>query len=232
MTLNELVYDLLERYQNTISDDINIDFRKVAFWIHNQRALWISNNLKKLRYTPDTIAQELKDLELEVVDNINIGILNLPIGKKVLRTKQELPKFITGYNRDAILSINSADISNPRFNIIQYDRAPYIGSGKFNKNEIYAFLYNSKIYFIGNADSIKWKGLRYINVFGIFDNPEDSAKYLDRSGNTYWNWDSHYPLNRDMYDYMKAEILKIDFGMFISDKKNDADTQEATQERK
>ena len=72
MTLNELVYDLLERYQNIISDDIDIDFRKVAFWIHNQRALWISNNLKKLRYVQDVIAQEIRDVELEIVDNINI----------------------------------------------------------------------------------------------------------------------------------------------------------------
>ena len=79
MTLNELVYDLLERYQNIISDDIDIDFRKVAFWVHNQRALWISNNLKNLRYVQDVIAQEIRDVELEIVDNINIGGLNLPI---------------------------------------------------------------------------------------------------------------------------------------------------------
>lgn len=228
MTLNELVYDLLERYQNIISDDIDIDFRKVAFWVHNQRALWISNNLKKLRYVQDVIAQEIRDVELEIVDNINIGGLNLPIGKKVLRSKIQLPKFITGYNRDALLSVNSLDITNPKFTLIQYDRAPYIASGKTNKNEIYTFLYNGRLYFIGNRDSIKWKGLRYVNVYGIFDNPEDVAPLLDRNGNTIWDWDSPYPLNRDMYDYMKAEILKLDFGVFIIDKENDANSSEAT----
>jgi hypothetical protein len=49
VTLNQLIYDLLEIVRPNLSDDDNFDKRQIAFWIKNQRALWLRNELNKNR---------------------------------------------------------------------------------------------------------------------------------------------------------------------------------------
>ena len=48
-TLNEIAYDLLSIVRPALSDDSDIDLRQIKFWIHNQRALFIRNELNRSR---------------------------------------------------------------------------------------------------------------------------------------------------------------------------------------
>ena len=59
MTLPEITYDLWEaiRSSRIVTDD-NIDYRNLANWVHNQRALWLKRNIDKYQYLDDNICQD------------------------------------------------------------------------------------------------------------------------------------------------------------------------------
>ena len=69
MTLEQLIYEvrLVIRQQNLFDDD-KLDDRLIKHWIHNQRALWIRNEMNKQRTVDEQIIQTLGCIPLEVAD--------------------------------------------------------------------------------------------------------------------------------------------------------------------
>lgn len=217
MTLNEMIYDLIESVVGTPTDDEEIDLRKVAFWIKNQRALWLRNQFNKGESIDDEVTQTLDNIEVELYDTIDNKV---KLHKPVLRSILTIPGTIERHHKPTIVRVGSLDYTDIKFNIISYDRVPYANSGRFSKHDCNAFLLNNRLHIIGYHDNMKWKAIKTVHLVGVFEDPELAGKF----NGGLWNWNSQYPLKSWMYDYMKAEIKKLDFNMFLTDKTNDANS--------
>ena len=222
-TLNEIVYDLWEAVRGNISDDDVLDERLLKYFIHNQRALWLRNEFNKNRTVDDAVIQDLGAVELEIDDRI---IDNPYIqDKKILRSINEIPVTIERHNSPTITRVGSLDYKDRPFSFVDYTDAPFAGHGKFNKNEFFAFLLNRRMYVVSNCNNVRWKGLKYINVRGVFENPEEASAFSHIDGTVCYGDESAYPINKWMIPYLKDAILKADLKYFvrpISDNQNDA----------
>ncbi len=208
LTLNKLIYDLWEIVRPNLSDDDNFDKRQLAFWIKNQRALWLRNELNKNRTIDDNVIQDLGCLELELADKADC--CELSDGCKILRTKETIPNTIELHNKTGITRVAPIDKISIPFSFVSYERAIYSGNGKYNKNAIFTFLLNDRIYVMSKNDSLS-KYITHINVRGVFEDPEEAARFTHCDGTPCYTDNDKYPLNRWMVDYMKAEILNLNF---------------------
>lgn len=206
VTLNQLAYDLLELVRPEISDDEAIDLRQVKFWIHNQRALWLRNELNRFRTIDDNIIQDLGCVKLEVADRATCP--DLPIDCHILRTEKEIPNTVELHNKTAITRVGPIDITAPSYSFVEYKRAIFSGNGKFNKQQIFAFLHSNRIYLKISPLNRDGKYLEYLNIRGVFETPPDVAAFIDADGIPCYSDDGKYPVNRWMIDYMKQAIVQ------------------------
>jgi len=196
-TLNEITYDLLQHIRANNSDDDDIDLRSIKYWIKNQRALWLKNELGKWKVTSRGIIQDLGTLSLE-----SSGTLK--------RTTTDVPNFLFVRGEPRITRVGPVAITDKNYSIVHYNHSHFVHNGRFNSDIVSAFLYNDRIYLVGAVTS-----LTQVNVQGVFEDP------LDVTGMTA---DSEYPIHDGFLPYVKTEILKLDVKQFIQlpvDKTND-----------
>jgi hypothetical protein len=205
-TLNEIAYDLLTIVRPHLSDDSDLDIRQIKYWIRNQRALWVRQELNKKR-TADaeliqTICADLEEVDPSDCCDIEIGCDIL------LRTTKEIPSTIELYNKEAILRVSGVNKIKKPFSYVEYARIPWVGNGRFNKNNIYAFLHEKYMY-IYSPGNPEWKFLENISIRGVFEDPEEASKFKDcNTGETCYSDDDPYPMKSWMLPAMKEAILK------------------------
>lgn len=211
MTLDELAYDLwLTIRDGKISDDDELDIRQIKFWIHNNRATWVRNDLSKNRPIPPIFVQKARTsgwnyMELEYVDNSLVP--TIPIGCKVLRTVEKIPALLD-YNGQLLLTrVGPAVLNSGTFTRIPYERLPYIGTGRFNSQTIYTFWYDYHIYLVSHSPSIQYNGIKKVSIEGIFANPTEVPGYLDIED---------YPISAQLVAYLKDIIIKSDVSAFLN----------------
>ena len=223
-TLNELVYSIWLKVTPLISDDAILDERQLKYFIHNQRSLWIRNEYNKNRNFDDAVIQSLGAVELEIVDTIeNTDITG--ISHKILKSKLQIPVAIELHNSTAITRVGSLDLKQKKFSFVDYTAAPYVGNGKFNKNFVFAFLKGGYMYIVSNCNNPATKALKYINIRGIFANPEEVGRFTELDGTKCYSDDDRYPINNWMIPYIENEIIKGDLKFFMDvkiDESNDA----------
>jgi hypothetical protein len=173
--------------------------------INEQRALFIRNEYNKNRTIDPYVIQDLNCIELELVDPIQCCV-SVPTGCKLLRTKKQIPNTIEYYFTKGIVSVGSADITKPRFLMIDYSRVPYVGHGRTTQKTIYAFLYDKYLY-VFSKDSTHLL-MTNITVRGVFENPTELGNFTNCQGQGCWTPASPYPLNQWMWAYMKQMILQ------------------------
>lgn len=226
-TLNEILFDVAESVRSIISDDFEIDNRKIVFWIKNQRAKYLRQEFNRpYRIVDQRTTQNIESLPLQVVNVLTIPNITLPVSKKVLRSTVEIPNTIEQYYKPTFTRIGSVDIIDRRFTLIDYSKAPYVGNGKLNKEEFFVFLMNRYLYVISNDNNRKWKGLKYLNLQGVFEDVEEVEALRKTLGlrTTDYTWDEYYPVGDWMIPFLKEEIKKTDLRQFIipKDDTNDA----------
>lgn len=224
-SLNELYSELWLDITPSISDDSVIDERLLKFYIHKVRAVFARNEMNKSHRTVDAaLIQDLGLVELEAVDSfVDAGLDN--IQHTVLRTKEIIPRALELHNKQAFTYVGPLNQIEKGFKFVDITSVPYQGNGKFNKTFMYAFLMNDRIYIIGNCSNPAFKGLKYINVKGVFENPEDAAKFYRPDGTACYSDNEEYPIPIYMWQYVKKEIIQSDLRQFyvpIEDPKNNA----------
>lgn len=230
ITLNQLIYDLWHVISPLISDDSALDERQLSFWIKNQRSLWLHRELNKgFRTVDDAVIQSLGAVEFEIVDAIE----NSPYvggSAKILKSKVKIPVAVELDYGTAITRVGPLDLKCKPFKLVNYSSVPYVGNGKFNKNQIFAFLKNGYVYLTSNCNNPAMKVLKYVNIQGVFEDPEDVGRFRELDGSVCWSYDTAFPINTWMINYMKDQIVKSDLKYFIAeqpvDKLNDADSKE------
>lgn len=214
-TLNEIVYSIWQKVSPIIGDDNLLDERQLKWFINNQRSLWIRNEYNRNRNIDDAVVQSLGAVELEIVDTIeNTDITG--ISHKILKSKLQIPVAIELHNSTAITRVASLDMKEKKFSFVDYTAAPYVGNGKFNKNSVFAFLKGGYMYIVSNCNNPSTKALKYINIRGVFTNPEEVGRFRELDGSPCYSDDSKYPINTWMLPYIESEIMKGDLKFFYN----------------
>lgn len=224
VTLNQIAYGLFEEVRQTISDDTDIDLRQIKDMIHNVRATLLKQKFdKNVRVIDDVFTQNLGALKLEAVDSSLHSTITS--GRYVFRTVEELPPTIERRNYEGTITrVGPADQLATSYNLVSYERALYSGNGRFNKDMIFAFLKDNKIHVISNSGAFH-KAVQFIDVRGVFQNPEQVARFSDVNGSSLTFSDEAYPISRNMRSTIE-DMLRQKLGITAqapTDKVNDGE---------
>ena len=225
VTLNQIAYGLFEEVRAKISDDTDISLDQIKDQIHDVRATLLKQKFdKNLRVIDDVFTQSLGPLQLESVDSSLHSTITS--GRYVFRTVREIPTTIERRNYEGTITrVGPADQLATSYNLVSYERALYSGNGRFNKDTIFAFLKDDKIHVISNSGAYH-KAVQYIDIRGVFQNPEQVAIFKDSAGSSLSFQDESYPISRNMRSTIEGIILKERLGIKAqapSDKVNDGE---------
>ena len=202
---NELVFSILSKIKPHLSDDTDVSPRDIAFEISTQRSLLLRNELNKNRTIDPDIVQDLGCVAVSPVDSAEC--CDVSTGCKVMRTDLEIPSTIELHSDYLITRIGPVDKTAKEYSRTSLEASKWVGNGKYTTKEIYAYRANNRIYLVSKTD--KHKFLDYINIRGVFDNPDDVSPFTNCStGTTCYSSDSPYPLKSWMFTYIKGIILK------------------------
>lgn len=223
--LSTLVYNLRGLLDGKVgSDDTELSQRTIKLWIRTQRSLLIRNELNKNRTIDPEIIQDLGCIELEVADRAEC--CELTADCSILRTKVELPSPIEMHHKIAITRVGPIDKGAKPFSLVPYQQSTYSGNGRFTKNEWFAYYLNKRIYIKTRQNSLLTQGLKYINVQGVFEDPEQASKFTTCGGTPCYTSETPYPIKGWMIDYLNTQIVNANIKLLMtvpSDKANDAD---------
>lgn len=206
MTLNEIVFDIMEFMRGTLTDDEDIDPRQIAFWVRTQRALWLSRESASSETDNPSMEQDLGCVDIVMVDSAECDI---EAGVFVLRTKDKIPSMLSSSSGLPLITrVGPVDKIQKNFSIVPYERAKYVGIGRFNRQEIRSFFLNGYVYLAFSSDYKEPSMLSKINIRGVLENPEDAGAYQDSNGVACFTYNSPYPVPMKYIDFMKEHILK------------------------
>lgn len=225
VTLNQIAYGLFEEVRMKLDDDSDISLDQIKDMIHDVRATLLKQKFdRNLRVIDDVYTQPLGALEIEAVDSSLHS--NISSGRYMFRTIREIPPTVERRNYEGTITrVGPADQLATKYNVVSYDRALWSGNGRFNKDQIFAFLKGGKIYLISNSGAYH-KAVQFIEVNGVFQNPEQAAKFADVSGSSLSFPDKAYPISRSMRTMIESIILKERLGIKAQaqeDKVNDGE---------
>jgi len=206
VTLNQIAHSILESVRGRISDDDNIDIDQIKDMVHSTRARLLKQKFdRNLRVIDDVFTQSLGALEIEPIDSSVHPTITA--GRFMYGTVLEVPETIDRRNYEGTFTrIGPADKLATKWNLVSYDRALYSGNGRFNQALIFCFLRDSRIY-LSSGDRYH-KGVQYIDVEGVFQNPTQVAQFVDVDGNSLYSDDGRYPISRAMRDDLENLIIK------------------------
>lgn len=200
------LHSQLDEALNITNSDSIFDTRYYTDLINEQRSLFIRNEYNRTREIDPNVQQSYCE-ELELVSADNCPCTTIPIGCKILRTKNKVPNTIEFHHSKGITSVGPVVITAKRFNLIDYDRVPFVGEGRTTKNTIYAFLYDQYIYVISKDSMVSL--IKKITIRGIFEDPTAIAEFLACSENNIcWTPNDPYPINQWMWAYLKEQVLQ------------------------
>ena len=206
-SLNELVYQILELYRSTYKITDPVDERLVMTWIQQTRAKLLKQRFdENMRYIDEHNVQDLGTITLERIDSSTNT--NYPSDKNILRTNKDIPRTIDRKgNIGTFIRIASADKLQNKINLVSYERAMVSGNGKFNNNDVYAYIDGNRICLTSKSGI--HLGINYINIKGVFVNPIEAYEFVN--GNNTYDWDYEYPISENIVRDMIDLIVKDNF---------------------
>lgn len=226
-TLNEYIYEIKGLVRNYhITDEDYLTNRQIEFWIVTQRASWIKKRDRLFIHNDHSLMQTII-ADVHSVDR-SFESTNDPVHYKILRTATQIPKTINFESWDGISMTGSVDMASPRFNHVEYQEAIYSGNGRFNRDQIYSYSMNRYLYMISRSYDNYWKLITKVAITGIFEDPRDVAEFSHVNGQPCWTPDDEYPMSIELWDYMKAEIIRSNIDALVKipvDQANDDNEQ-------
>lgn len=221
-SLNKIAFTILESVRREISDDEFITLRQVKDDIHTLRALYLRNELNKNRSIDPAIVQDLGCVGLEYADPADC--CSVETDCVVLRTSRDIPKTIERHNSHTITRVGPINKTLVPFNIIPFERVPYVLFNRFSNREVFAFLLNERIYLISSNKANLL--LEKVNIRGVFEDPTEAGGFEDCDGKPCYNDDASYPLNRWMEKYIVDDLIQkyLMVSSTPEDEKNDGNS--------
>tara|TARA_R100001510_G_scaffold15057_1_gene12376 strand:- start:33984 stop:34670 length:687 start_codon:yes stop_codon:yes gene_type:complete len=211
MTLNEIAYNILNLVRGgRSSNNEHISTSQIKFNVKYYRAMLIRRDFARNGVITRHLEQDLGCLELIKVDASKC--CNLPTECAVYRTVRKIPKTVRFNFKDAVTYVG--DISGTgTIPIVDSNTVQWLPYDKYTKNKMKAYMIEDHLY-VYNAD-----GLKFINVRGIFEDPEDLSKY-DCDGDDCYDDDSDFPIPMDMLQTITQGIMSGEL-MMLSSSVND-----------
>ena len=207
MTLNEIAYNILNLVRGGRSNNNeHISISQIKFNIKYYRAMLIRRDFARNGMVTRHLEQDLGCLELEKVDASKC--CDLPVSCAVYRTKKKLPKTIRFSFRDAITHVG--DVTGlSTIPLIEPHAIEWLPYDKYTKDKFKAYMIEDYIY-IYNA-----QGLQFVNIRGVFENPEDVALF-DCDGSDCYDEDMDFPIPMDMIQIITQGIMSGELMMLAS----------------
>ena len=203
-TLSEISYDLLTIVRPKLSDDSSIDIRQIKYWVNTTRAMLVRQEMNKKR----TIDADLIQTLCAKLEEVSASDCCTDIGcDKILRTVLEVPDTIELYNKEAILRVAGINKLKKPFSYVDYLRIPFVGNGKFNKDNIFAFLHDKHMY-VYSPGNQEYRFLDSISIRGVFEDPETAGLFNECEDQACYTDESPYPMKAWMIPALKELILK------------------------
>ena len=203
MTLNEYTYQIIEAVRPEIHDDDVLDNRLIKQLIHDQRAIWLRNELNRNRDIPEVVIQDLGCVEIEPASAVEC--CDFSSDCKVYRTKLKIPKPISLHHREAIERVGPSNITEKPFSFKDYKESQFFGNGRFNKRMIAAYYKDERIFLTSKEDILQL--MQYINIRLVASDPTGASKFNYCTGQSCYTDDMEYPITDWMWNYMKEHVV-------------------------
>ena len=206
VTLNKILSDIRDLATGgSNSTDFRIEDSQLKYWIHQTRSMLITQAINKRQDISDTWLQPITCVDLVEVDRSECCEIETEC--KILRTVRQIPDTIETNGDNFIVRVETNDgtiISKTTPFSNKYDRY-----SKYTSNKTRWYLKNNYIYIINNSD------LNDINLWGIFDNPEDLISFTNCGGNTCFSINRDYPCSMKMAEQITDIVLRKKVFPFI-----------------
>jgi len=217
MTLNEIAYNLLNLIRGGKSNHHdNISLEQLKFNIRYYRAMLIRRDFARNGTITRHLEQDLGCMNLEIVNGSKC--CGLEIECEVAKTVLPIPKTIRLNFEDAITFIGAGD-GLTRISLISPQIAKFVQYEKYTSQNQKGYMIEDYLYILNP------RGLEFVNVRGVFENPADTAKYECPTGVCYSEM-SEYPIPMDMVEALTKGILSGELSM-VSQTVNDTENNSA-----
>ena len=204
MTLNEIAYNLLNLIRGGKSHhDENISLDQIKFNVRHYRAVLVRRDFQRNGMITRHLEQSLGCMQLEKVDGSQC--CGLDIGCMVYKTKLPVPRTLRFNFEDAITFVGAAD-GLTRIPLVSSSIIKYVQYEKYTSEKKKAYMIGDYLYVL-NAE-----GMEYINIRGVFENPEDLSMY-DCDGSECYDDNSEYPLPADMLQAINSGLMQGELRM-------------------
>tara|TARA_R100001440_G_scaffold45695_1_gene65322 strand:- start:7263 stop:7928 length:666 start_codon:yes stop_codon:yes gene_type:complete len=207
MTLNEIAYNILNivRGGRSNSDD-HLSLSQIKFNIKYYRAMMIRRDMARNNFMSRHIEQDLGCLKIIRVNASKC--CDFDIDCEVYRTEKKIPRTVRANFKDMITYVGGVDGINT-IPVIQSDYVKFIPYDKYTKNQRKAFFIEDYLY-IYNPD-----GLELINVRGVFEDPEEVAKF-DCDGTDCYDDSMPFPMPADMVQTITTALMSGEMMMLTT----------------
>lgn len=218
MTLNEVIYDIKERLQAEDSDDRSVEFSDelIIFRYEKKRARLIEQKYNSTRGANQILVQHFK-VEMEMVDRSLCP--SVPVGCKILRSKEPIPSVIWLHRGAFIDRVGSMDLSSKGYTYIDASRVAHAYSSVVNmKKPVYAFIQNNYLFVVSKNPIVN--AIENVALSAVFEEPS----VIMLGGNCAGGDCSRYPLSASIHDVC-AEMVIQELAtkyMIPEDNENDA----------
>lgn len=217
-SLNSITTDLLLIVRgSSISNSEKISKRQIEAWVHQYRSLLLRQNISNGDNINPDYVQTIPSIELVPIDAAG-NITTVSSSTNLYRTSTKIPKSVNLRGSTGITYIGT--LNKKRIQLIPSNRVEFQLYKKYTPTEIIAYLEDDYIWVINT------KGIRYITIRGIGQNPVEWALYNNSTMTVQsFTIDSPYPIPADMIPTLKQMILEKELGIIIStpsDIKNDS----------
>ena len=215
MTLNEIAYNILNLARggrSSNNDHISLD--QIKFNVKYYRAMLIRRDFTRNGIITRHLEQDLGCIELQKVDASKC--CNLPVDCAVYRSKVKIPRTVRFSLKDAITHVG--DVTGlATIPMVEPHMVEYLPYDKYTKQQKKAYMIEDYLY-IYNGD-----GLKFINVRGVFEDPEEVALF-DCDGSDCYDDDSEFPIPMDMVQIITQGLMSGELMMLatsVNDTTND-----------
>lgn len=190
MTLDEIAYNLLNAFRGgRASQDELISLAQIKFNIKHYRAVFIRRDYARNGLVTRHLEQDLRCVPIERVDLSKC--CNISLDCPAWRSVNKIPRTVRFNFEEAITYVG--DITGTgRIQLIKPYEVNFITADKFTKNNMKAYMIEDYLYILNH------KGAGYVNVRGIFEDPEEVAKFTSCEGLPCYTDDQIFPMPMDM----------------------------------
>jgi hypothetical protein len=204
MTLDEIAYNILNLIRGGKSHhDESISLSQIKFNIKYYRAMFLRRDFARNGMVTRHVEQDLGCIEMEVVDASKC--CNLPIHCDVVKSKLPIPKTVRFNFTDAITYVGAVD-GITRIPVVEANMVKYLIWDKHTKDNTKAYMIEDYMYLVNHKD------IGYVNIRGVFEDPEVLAEYQCDEDNCYDNT-SDFPMPMDMVQMITQGIISGELGL-------------------